>query len=111
VRAAHAANRKRAKVLPAEFTVSQPQQIPSADRSVVLSEDAREVIDAIRELPERQREMITLFLLKELSYAEIASAMEVSLGTVKATLFEAKMSLRAALARRGIVKRSIHDLS
>ncbi len=111
VRTAHAANHKRAKVLPAEYGLSQPQHLPPADRAVVLNEDAREVIDAIRELPERQREMITLHLLEELSYAEIGSAMEVSLGTVKATIFEAKTSLRAALARKGIVRRSIHVLS
>jgi len=111
VRAAQAANRKRAKVLPAEYALSQPQQLPPADRTVILDEEARGVIDAIRSLPERQREIITLYLLKEFSYAEISSAMEVSLGTVKATIFEAKKSLRAALARKGIVKTSIHVLS
>ena len=111
VRAAHAANQKRAKVLPAEYTMSQPQQLPPADRAVMLDEDARGVIDAIRSLPERQREIITLYLLKEFSYAEISSAMGVSLGTVKATIFEAKTSLRAALARKGIVRTSIYALS
>jgi RNA polymerase sigma-70 factor (ECF subfamily) len=111
VRAAHAANHKQAKVLPAEYALTLPQQLPPADRTVILDEEARGVIDAIRSLPERQREIITLYLLKEFSYAEISSAMEVSLGTVKATIFEAKASLRAALARKGIVKRSIHVLS
>jgi len=111
VRAAQAANHKRARVLPAEYALTQPQQLPPADRTVILDEEARGVIDAIRSLPERQREIITLYLLKEFSYAEISSAMEVSLGTVKATIFEAKASLRSALARKGIVKRSIHALS
>lgn len=110
-RAAHAANTRQAKVLPIEYAESKPEQLPPADRSVVLDDDARVVIDAIRALPERQREIITLYLLKELSYGEISSAMEVSLGTVKATIFEAKNSLRAALAKKGIVKMSIHELS
>lgn len=110
-RAAQAANRKYAKVLPIEYAASQPQQLPPADRSVLLDDDARVVIDAIRSLPERQREIITLYLLKELSYAEISSTMQISLGTVKATIFEAKTSLRTALARKGIVKTSIHELS
>jgi RNA polymerase sigma-70 factor (ECF subfamily) len=111
VRVAQAANRKRAKVLPSEYALDQPQQLPPADRAVLLDEQARGVIDAIRALPQRQREFITLYLLEELSYAEISSAMGVSLGTVKATIFEAKSSLRAALARKGIVKGSIHELS
>lgn len=55
--------------------------------------------------------MMTLYLLKSATYAEIAEAMEVSLGTVKATLFEAKMSLRTKLARKGINRNGIHELS
>lgn len=111
VRAAQAANHKRVKVLPDEYALTREQQLPPADRAVILDEEARGVIDAIRSLPERQREIITLYLLKEFSYAEISSAMEISLGTVKATIFEAKTSLRAALAKKGIVKKSIHVLS
>jgi RNA polymerase sigma-70 factor (ECF subfamily) len=111
LRTAQAANRKQAKVLPAEYALAQPQQLPPADHTVILDEETRGVIDAIRSLPERQREIITLYLLKEFSYAEISSAMDVSLGTVKATIFEAKASLRVALIKRGIVKRSIHVLS
>jgi len=103
-RAAGAANRKQARVLPDEYAASQPEHLPPADRSVLLDDDARAVINAIRALPERQREIITLYLLKELSYAEISEAMQVSLGTVKATIFEAKKSLRAALAGKGIQK-------
>ena len=110
-RAAQAANHKRAKVLPAEYALTLPQELPPADRTVIFDEEARWVIDAIRSLPERQREIITLYLLREFSYAEISLAMEVSLGTVKATIFEAKAALRVALAKKGIVKRSIHVLS
>jgi RNA polymerase sigma-70 factor (ECF subfamily) len=111
VRAAHAANQKRARVLPSDYAMGQAQQLPPADRAIILDEEARGVIDAIRSLPERQREIITLHLLEQLSYAEISSAMEVSLGTVKATIFQAKTSLRATLASKGIVRKSIHELS
>ncbi len=111
VRAAHAANQKQARVLPSEFAMSQTEQLPPADRAVILDEEARGVIDAIRALPARQREIITLHLLEHLSYAEISSATEVSLGTVKATIFQAKTSLRAALASKGIVRKAIHEVS
>ena len=103
-RTAQAANRSRSRVLPNEYAMSQLEQLPPADHSVLLDDEARAVVDAIRSLPERQREIITLYLLKDLSYAEISAAMKVSLGTVKATIFEAKKSLRAALAKRGIQK-------
>lgn len=110
VRTAKLANQKRSKVLPVEFVSSQPHQLPPTDRAVILNEDARGVIDAIRSLPERQREVITLYLLREFSYAEIGAALEISLGTVKATIFEAKTSLRGTLAKKGIVRKSIHEL-
>jgi RNA polymerase sigma-70 factor (ECF subfamily) len=110
-RAARSANHKRAAVLSADYAINQPPQLPPADRLMIRDEDTRGVIDAIRSLPERQREIITLFLLKEFSYAEISVAMEVSLGTVKATIFEAKISLRAALARKGIVRGSSYAMS
>jgi RNA polymerase sigma factor (sigma-70 family) len=110
-RCAHTANRKRGKLPPSDYIMKQPEPLPPADRAVVLDEDVRAVVDAIRELPERQREIITLYLLEELSYAEIGAAMGVAIGTVKATIFEAKVSLRKALAKKGFGKSSIHVLS
>ena len=81
------------------------------DRAVILDEDARRLIDAVRSLPDRQREMVTLHFLRELPYAEIAQALGVSVGTVKATLFEAKLSLRAALAGKDLNRRAENVLS
>jgi RNA polymerase sigma-70 factor (ECF subfamily) len=107
-RAAQAANRAHTKGVPSDYALSQPQHLPPVDRAVVLNEDARAVIEAIRSLPERQREMVTLRFLEDLGYAEIAATLAVSVGTVKATLFEAKMSLRSALARQGIRKKASH---
>jgi len=78
------------------------------DRAVVAGEEYRCLIDAIRELPERQREMVTLHFLQEVSYDEIAQALGVSVGTVKATVFQAKASLRTALTKRGIRRKATH---
>ncbi len=110
-RVAQAANRRGSRLVPDDYTMNQPQQIPPLDHAVVVDEDARLLIDAIRSLPERQREMLTLRFLEELSYNEIAEALKVSLGTVKATVFQAKMSLRSALAKKGIHRKVIHVLS
>ena len=43
--------------------------------------------------------MITLHFLEDLSYKEIARALDVSVGTVKATLYAARSALRTILQR------------
>jgi RNA polymerase sigma-70 factor (ECF subfamily) len=112
LRAARDANRTRAKGVPADDAANLPEHLPPVERAAMLDEEARRVVDAVRSLPERQREMVTLHFLRELPYSEIAEALGVSVGTVKATMFEAKMSLRAILARKDILHgRSKHVLS
>ncbi|HEX8523711.1 MAG TPA: RNA polymerase sigma factor [Tepidisphaeraceae bacterium] len=71
--------------------------LPPVDGGLIADEAHRAVADAVRRLPQRQREMVTLHFLEDLTYAEISTALGVSVGTVKATIFEAKASLRTAL--------------
>ncbi len=56
-----------------------------------------EVQQAMELLPENQRQAIILYAEEEMSYAEIAEVMEVSIGTVKSRLFHAKAKLRGLL--------------
>lgn len=56
-----------------------------------------EVQEAIDRLPELQRETLILYCEEELSYAEIAAVMNVSIGTVKSRLFHARSGLRGLL--------------
>lgn len=51
---------------------------------------------AIGQLPERQREAIVLYAFEQMSYAEIAEALQAPINTVKTLIHRA----RAALARR-----------
>jgi RNA polymerase sigma factor (sigma-70 family) len=53
------------------------------DVSVLASDEQRRIIAALRSLPTRQREALGLKFYGELSEAEIAQAMGVSLGSVK----------------------------
>lgn len=53
-----------------------------------------EVRQAIDRLPEAQRQTLILYCEEELTYAEIAEVMDVSIGTVKSRLFHAKKTLR-----------------
>jgi RNA polymerase sigma factor (sigma-70 family) len=67
----------------------------TADSAVTLATQER-VVEAIRQLPPRQRDCIVLRLYAEASDAEIADALAISAGTVKVHLHRA----RATLARQ-----------
>jgi len=56
-----------------------------------------EVTEAMEQLPELQRQALIMFAEEELSYAEIAEVMGVSIGTIKSRIFHAKQSLRRLL--------------
>jgi RNA polymerase sigma-70 factor (ECF subfamily) len=53
-----------------------------------------EVREAMDDLPELQRQTLILFAEENMTYAEIAEVMDVSIGTVKSRLFHAKQTLR-----------------
>ena len=61
---------------------------------VLLNFEVREAMDR---LPELQRQTLILYSEEEMSYAEIAEAMNSSIGTVKSRLFYAKKTLRHLL--------------
>jgi RNA polymerase sigma-70 factor (ECF subfamily) len=104
-RVASETNRRSARGIPDEVAFSWVQQPGIVEDTVALEEDARRVVDAIRVLPERQRQMVTLHFLEDLSYKEIARALDVSVGTVKATLFAARSALRPILERDKTLER------
>jgi RNA polymerase sigma-70 factor (sigma-E family) len=58
---------------------------PSADRDVLLAETHQEVIDALRHLTHRQREVLVLRYWSDLTEAQIAESLRISRGTVKST--------------------------
>jgi RNA polymerase sigma-70 factor (ECF subfamily) len=57
----------------------------------------RKVIEAIDALPAEFREVLVLSDVEGLSYAEIAEALQVPVGTVKSRLFRARRQLQVAL--------------
>jgi RNA polymerase sigma-70 factor (sigma-E family) len=71
---------------------------PPADLALLLTEDQREVVEALRTLPRRQREVLVLRYWSELSEAEIADALGVARGTVKSSASRGLASLQKHLA-------------
>ena len=71
----------------------QPREADSAESTVLLGEEHRQVLLAIRRLPSRQREALVLRYYLDLGEGEIAAAMRVSRGTVKSTTSRALAAL------------------
>ena len=65
----------------------------SPESAVLLGEEHRQVLLAIRSLPSRQREALVLRYYLDLDEAQIASCMQVSRGTVKSTTSRALAAL------------------
>jgi RNA polymerase sigma-70 factor (ECF subfamily) len=75
------------------------QDIAAEDVDRVARMDAATVMTALQEVDEVFRAPLTLFYLEDLSYLEIAEALEVPIGTVMSRLSRGKAQLRAVLAR------------
>ncbi len=69
----------------------------SADRRVLLAEEHREVIAAMRCLPARQREVIVLRYWSELSEPQIAATLGISVGSVKSSASRGRDAIAAIL--------------
>jgi RNA polymerase sigma-70 factor (ECF subfamily) len=74
--------------LPAEVEPSDPEA------------DLASLEAALDTLPVVERDVLTLFYLRDLSLAELADALDVPVGTVKSRLFRARRMLRAAMQER-----------
>jgi RNA polymerase sigma factor (sigma-70 family) len=72
-------------------------QLPSAEDSALAGMERSSVPAALSALPLRQREVVVLRYYADLSEAQIAAAMGISKGAVKAHAARAKDSLRARL--------------
>jgi RNA polymerase sigma-70 factor (sigma-E family) len=67
--------------------------VESAESAVMISEEHRQVLVAIRRLPSRQREALVLRYYLDLDEREIAGWMRISRGTVKSTTSRALAAL------------------
>ena len=73
-------------------------ELPPADSTVVNDLDGNTVVESLQQVDEVYRAPLTLFYLEELSYAEIAEALEIPIGTVMSRLSRGKAQLRKNLS-------------
>jgi RNA polymerase sigma-70 factor (sigma-E family) len=76
---------------------SVERHVVSAEDDVLLREDQRAVLDALRSLPRRQRECLTLRYYLDWSEAEIAAGLGISAGSVKSHSSRGVAALAATL--------------
>ncbi|RPJ42745.1 MAG: sigma-70 family RNA polymerase sigma factor [Candidatus Latescibacterota bacterium] len=76
----------------------RPDPGERADGAIEKRELRRAVREAVRALPERQKQAVLLRRYEEMSYAEIATAMGVTVPAVESLLQRATAALRSALA-------------
>jgi RNA polymerase sigma-70 factor (sigma-E family) len=71
--------------------------VPSAEQTAMAGAQHEEMIDALRRLPTRQREVLVLRYYADLSEADIADALGISRGAVKSHASRGMAALRTTL--------------
>lgn len=82
-----------------ELEIADPAPLP--EEQVLHSETKREIAAAMEALEEDFRLILTLRLVENLSYEQIADAMDLKVGTVKSRLARARIKLKNILAKNG----------
>jgi RNA polymerase sigma-70 factor, ECF subfamily len=80
-----------------ERQVEDPSRSPYQETE--RNERERSVESAVELLPEYQRAMIVMYHAEMMSYEEIASSLDLPIGTVKSRLNRARLSLRELLSK------------
>jgi RNA polymerase sigma-70 factor (sigma-E family) len=81
----------------ARHTPPPPPDRPGADEDALVSERRAVVLDALRELPDRQREVLALRYYLDLSEADIATTLGISRGAVKSHASRGVAALRSLM--------------
>ncbi len=76
----------------------RPVDVPPADEPALAQARREAVLEAMRQLPRRQREVIALRHFLDLSEAEIAETLGISRGAVKSHASRGSASLRSMLS-------------
>ncbi|MBI3890150.1 MAG: RNA polymerase sigma factor [Candidatus Wallbacteria bacterium] len=79
------------------------RQAPGPDEMVLRTERRAALLEEIRKLPEKFREIIILKDIQETSYEAIGQILEINDGTVKSRLHRARAALQERLKARGMV--------
>lgn len=80
--------------------VAEPEAAPAADSNILLLEEHRRALEAVRRLPQRQQEVLVLRYWAGLSEREIATTLGISAGAVKSSASRGIAALARTLGRQ-----------
>jgi RNA polymerase sigma-70 factor (ECF subfamily) len=83
---------------PAEGAAGRSQSPMSAEEELLRTEQARQMRAAVLDLPRRQREVLTLRIDAELSFAEVGEVLGITESNARVQFHHAARRLRAVLA-------------
>jgi RNA polymerase sigma factor (sigma-70 family) len=89
--------RSRKPSYPLDDSTEISAMVPDPMRALAASEHKNEIHNAIAELPPIQRQIITLFYLRDYSQKEIEGFLELPVSTIKKHLFIARKKLKGRL--------------
>ncbi|NLW49596.1 MAG: RNA polymerase sigma factor [Candidatus Brocadiaceae bacterium] len=89
--------RRRVLAADGDFPDESASGAPAAPELLEWDEGMRAVHEAVRALPERQREALALYAFEGMTYGEVSEALQAPMGTVKALIHRARAALALAL--------------
>jgi RNA polymerase sigma-70 factor (sigma-E family) len=91
---------RRRQVARKHLKVAEPEATAGADHDVLVRDDHRQALDAVRSLPRRQREVLVLRYWSGLSEREIAQTLGISTGSVKSAASRGMATLQTILSSK-----------
>ena len=88
---------RRRQVARKHLRVAEPDAGPGADHDVLLRDEHRATLRAVRQLPRHQREVLLLRYWSGLSEKEIAQTLGISAGSVKSAASRGLATLQRVL--------------
>lgn len=73
------------------------ESMDSPEERVLRKEEYISVRKAVAKLPERQKVIVLLYYMEEMSVAQIATIAKIPVGTVKSRLHQARITLKKEL--------------